>query len=130
MSPSAMSKFLRQYPDIEVEIIIDYGLPDIVAQRVDAGVLRTADELLVLAQGRKARRIGLFRGLLRTTCTLFRTAHTKLSVARLRGKKGLKSKKGGSDSAKPTAMPEMAPQFQFDDWPAVPAEDCADVPTG
>src|SRR5947209_6660701 len=31
-------KFLRQYPDIKVEIIIDYGLTDIVAQRFDAGV--------------------------------------------------------------------------------------------
>jgi DNA-binding transcriptional LysR family regulator len=31
-------KLLRQYPDIKVEIIIDYGLTDIVAQRYDAGV--------------------------------------------------------------------------------------------
>jgi DNA-binding transcriptional LysR family regulator len=31
-------KFLRQYPDINVEIIIDYVLTDIVAQRFDAGV--------------------------------------------------------------------------------------------
>ena len=31
-------KFLRQYPDIKVEIIVDYGLTDIVAQRYDAGV--------------------------------------------------------------------------------------------
>src|SRR5579863_4547985 len=31
-------RFLRQYPDIKVEIIIDYGLTDIVAQRFDAGV--------------------------------------------------------------------------------------------
>ena len=31
-------KFLRQYPDIKVEIIVDYGLSDIVAQRYDAGV--------------------------------------------------------------------------------------------
>ena len=31
-------KFLRQYPDIKAEIIIDYGLTDIVAQRFDAGV--------------------------------------------------------------------------------------------
>ncbi len=29
---------LRQHPDIRVEIIIDYGLTDIVAQRYDAGV--------------------------------------------------------------------------------------------
>src|SRR5271156_150744 len=29
---------LREYPDIKVEIIIDYGLTDIVAQRYDAGV--------------------------------------------------------------------------------------------
>jgi DNA-binding transcriptional LysR family regulator len=31
-------KLLRKYPDIKVEIIIDYGLTDIVAQRYDAGV--------------------------------------------------------------------------------------------
>ncbi|MBV8335538.1 MAG: hypothetical protein JO358_08895 [Alphaproteobacteria bacterium] len=31
-------RFLRQYPDIKVEIIIDYGLTDIVAERFDAGV--------------------------------------------------------------------------------------------
>jgi DNA-binding transcriptional LysR family regulator len=30
--------FLRHYPDIKVEIIIDYGLTDIVTQRFDAGV--------------------------------------------------------------------------------------------
>jgi DNA-binding transcriptional LysR family regulator len=33
-----LEKFLRRYPDIKVEIIIDYGLTDIVAQRFDAGV--------------------------------------------------------------------------------------------
>jgi DNA-binding transcriptional LysR family regulator len=33
-----LTKFLRQYPDIKVEIIIDYGLTDIVARRFDAGV--------------------------------------------------------------------------------------------
>ena len=30
--------FLRKYPDIKVEIVVDYGLTDIVAQRFDAGV--------------------------------------------------------------------------------------------
>ncbi len=34
----ALSKFLPQYPDINVEVSIDYGLTDIVAQRFDAGV--------------------------------------------------------------------------------------------
>ncbi len=34
----ALSKFLPQYPDINVEVTIDYGLTDIVAQRFDAGV--------------------------------------------------------------------------------------------
>ena len=33
-----LAKFLRQYPDIRVEIKIDYGLTDIVAERFDAGV--------------------------------------------------------------------------------------------
>jgi DNA-binding transcriptional LysR family regulator len=34
----AVSKFLPAYPDIKVEIIVDYGLTDVVAQRFDAGV--------------------------------------------------------------------------------------------
>ena len=33
-----LSKLLRDYPDIKVEIVIDYGLTDIVAQGLDAGV--------------------------------------------------------------------------------------------
>ena len=33
-----LAAFLPSYPDIKVEIIIDYGLTDIVAQRYDAGV--------------------------------------------------------------------------------------------
>ncbi|MBM0205258.1 LysR family transcriptional regulator [Micromonospora sp. STR1s_5] len=34
----AIEKLLPRYPDINVEIVIDYGLTDIVAQRFDAGV--------------------------------------------------------------------------------------------
>jgi DNA-binding transcriptional LysR family regulator len=33
-----LSKLLREYPDIKVEMIVDYGLTDIVAQQYDAGV--------------------------------------------------------------------------------------------
>ncbi len=33
-----LAGFLRQYPDIKIEIVIDYGLTDIVAERFDAGV--------------------------------------------------------------------------------------------
>lgn len=33
-----LANFLPQYPDIRVEIIVDYGLTDIVSQRYDAGV--------------------------------------------------------------------------------------------
>ena len=33
-----LAKFLSQYPDVKVEITVDYGLIDIVAQRYDAGV--------------------------------------------------------------------------------------------
>jgi len=33
-----LAPLLREYADIKVEIIIDYGLADIVAQRFDAGV--------------------------------------------------------------------------------------------
>ncbi|EJL57168.1 transcriptional regulator [Rhizobium sp. CF122] len=34
----ALEKLLPHYPDINVEIIVDYGLTDIVAERCDAGV--------------------------------------------------------------------------------------------
>src|SRR3954469_1090686 len=33
-----LTKFLRQYPDVRVELITGYGLTDIVAERYDAGV--------------------------------------------------------------------------------------------
>src|ERR1700756_982574 len=33
-----LTRFLRRYPDVKVEIVIDYGLTDIVAERFDAGV--------------------------------------------------------------------------------------------
>jgi DNA-binding transcriptional LysR family regulator len=33
-----LARLLRAYPDIKVEIIVDYGLRDIVAERYDAGV--------------------------------------------------------------------------------------------
>lgn len=34
----ALTHFLAQYPDITVEIIVDYGLADVVTDRFDAGV--------------------------------------------------------------------------------------------
>jgi DNA-binding transcriptional LysR family regulator len=34
----ALERFLPQYPDIHVEITLDYGLTDVVAQRFDAGI--------------------------------------------------------------------------------------------
>jgi DNA-binding transcriptional LysR family regulator len=33
-----LANLLREYPDLKVEIMIDYGLTDIVAERYDAGV--------------------------------------------------------------------------------------------
>jgi DNA-binding transcriptional LysR family regulator len=33
-----LAKLLREYPDIKIEIIIDYGLTDIITERYDAGV--------------------------------------------------------------------------------------------
>jgi DNA-binding transcriptional LysR family regulator len=33
-----LAKLLQAYPDIKVEIVVDYGLTDIVAQGIDAGV--------------------------------------------------------------------------------------------
>jgi DNA-binding transcriptional LysR family regulator len=49
-----LAKLLRKYPDIRIEIIIDYGLTDIVAQRFDAGV-RSGEQV---ARGMIAVRIG------------------------------------------------------------------------
>lgn len=40
----ALERFLPQYPDIKVEVVIDYGLTDIVADRFDAGV-RLGDQV-------------------------------------------------------------------------------------
>ncbi len=36
----ALTRFLPEYPDIKVELTIDYGLTDIVSGRFDAGVRR------------------------------------------------------------------------------------------
>ncbi len=41
---SALAKFLPSYPDIKVEIHVDYGFVDIVALRYDAGV-RTGEQV-------------------------------------------------------------------------------------
>jgi DNA-binding transcriptional LysR family regulator len=49
-----LASFLHQYPDIHVEIVIDYGLTDIVAQRFDAGV-RSGEQV---AKDMIAARIG------------------------------------------------------------------------
>jgi DNA-binding transcriptional LysR family regulator len=50
----ALEKLLPEYPDIKVEIVIDYGLTDIVAERYDAGV-RTGE---MVAKDMIAVRIG------------------------------------------------------------------------
>lgn len=49
-----IAKLLPRYPDVTVEIVIDYGLTDIVAQRFDAGV-RSGEQV---ARGMIAVRIG------------------------------------------------------------------------
>ena len=49
-----LAKFLPRYPDIKIEIAIDYGLTDIVAQRYDAGV-RNGEQV---SKGMIAVRIG------------------------------------------------------------------------
>ena len=49
-----LARLLRRYPDIKVEITIDYGLTDIVARGYDAGV-RSGEQL---AKGMIAVRIG------------------------------------------------------------------------
>ena len=50
----ALQKLLPEYADIKVEVVIDYGLTDIVAERYDAGV-RTGE---IVAQDMIAVRIG------------------------------------------------------------------------
>jgi DNA-binding transcriptional LysR family regulator len=50
----ALEKLLPQYPDIKVEVVIDYGLTDIVAERYDAGI-RLGE---MIAQDMVAVRIG------------------------------------------------------------------------
>src|SRR5580693_3847677 len=50
----ALAKLLPDYPDIKVEIVIDYGLTDIAAEQFDAGV-RTGE---MVAQDMGAVRIG------------------------------------------------------------------------
>ena len=50
----ALAKLLPDYPDIKVEVIIDYGLTDIVAERYDAGI-RHGD---IVAKDMIAVRIG------------------------------------------------------------------------
>src|SRR6266513_3802278 len=52
-----LAKLMREYPDIKVEIMIDYGLTDIVAQRFDAGV-RSGEQV---AKDMIAVRIGPYR---------------------------------------------------------------------
>jgi DNA-binding transcriptional LysR family regulator len=50
----ALEKLLPDYPDVKVEVVIDYGLTDIVAERFDAGI-RSGE---MLAQDMIAVRIG------------------------------------------------------------------------
>ncbi len=50
----ALAKLLPAYPDIKVEVVIDYGLTDIVAERYDAGI-RTGE---IVAKDMVAVRIG------------------------------------------------------------------------
>jgi DNA-binding transcriptional LysR family regulator len=40
----ALERILPDHPDIKVEVIIDYGLTDIVAERIDAGI-RTGEQV-------------------------------------------------------------------------------------
>jgi DNA-binding transcriptional LysR family regulator len=51
---SALTRILPGYPDIKIEIVIDYGLTDIVAERYDAGI-RTGE---MVAKDMIAIRIG------------------------------------------------------------------------
>lgn len=53
-----LEKFLPRYPDIKVELVTDYGLTDIVAERFDAGVRwgeQVAKDMIALRIGPDAR---------------------------------------------------------------------------
>jgi len=53
-----LAKLLREYPDIKVEVISDYGLTDIVTQRFDAGVRdgeQVARDMIAVRIGPDAR---------------------------------------------------------------------------
>jgi DNA-binding transcriptional LysR family regulator len=53
-----LAKLLREYPDIKIEIVSDYGLADIVAQRFDAGVRdgeQVAKDMIAVRIGTDAR---------------------------------------------------------------------------
>ncbi len=53
-----LAKLLREYPDIKIEIVSDYGLADIVAQRFDAGVRdgeQVAKDMIAVRIGPDAR---------------------------------------------------------------------------
>jgi DNA-binding transcriptional LysR family regulator len=53
-----LARLLREYPDIKVEIISDYGLTDIVAERFDAGVRdgeQVAKDMIAVRIGPDAR---------------------------------------------------------------------------
>jgi DNA-binding transcriptional LysR family regulator len=53
-----LAKLLREYPDIMIEIVSDYGLADIVAQRFDAGVRdgeQVAKDMIAVRIGPDAR---------------------------------------------------------------------------
>jgi DNA-binding transcriptional LysR family regulator len=43
-----LARLLREYPDIKVELIVDYGLTDIVAEKYDAGV-RSGEQIIASA---------------------------------------------------------------------------------
>jgi DNA-binding transcriptional LysR family regulator len=53
-----LAQFLPKYPDIKVEILIDYGLTDIVAERYDAGIRlgeQVARDMIALRVGPDVR---------------------------------------------------------------------------
>jgi DNA-binding transcriptional LysR family regulator len=57
-----LERFFPQYPDIKVEVIIDYGLSDIVTERYDAGVRlgeTVAKDMIAVPIGPKTRMVAV-----------------------------------------------------------------------
>jgi DNA-binding transcriptional LysR family regulator len=84
----ALAKLLPRYPDIKVELIVDYGLTDIVAERYDAGVRlgeQVAKDMIAVRIGPDLRMavvgaLGYFEGRIKPKTPQDLTAHHCINI--------------------------------------------------